>query len=135
MGPVCGVAGVVGPGAAEEQHRLGAMLRAQAHRGPDGSGRFVDTSVALVHNRLAVIDPGASIQPMCDEATNCVLIFNGEIYNYRELRSELQSLGHSFRTAGDTEVLLRSYLQWGDDLLDRLNGMFAFGVWDPRRGA
>lgn len=130
---MCGIVGVVGQDAARQRDRVGTAVAALRHRGPDGDNVFVGDRVALGHTRLAVIDPStASDQPMVDEPSGCVLVFNGEIYNYRELRSELEALGHSFRSAGDTEVLLRSYLQWGDSCVTALNGMFAFAVWDPR---
>lgn len=95
-----------------------------------------DDLAGLGHTRLAVIDTSAdSDQPMTDEASGCTLVFNGEIYNYLELRTELERLGHRFRSAGDTEVLLRSYLEWGRACVTRLNGMFAFAVRDPRAGS
>lgn len=108
-------------------------MSALRHRGPDGSGVFARDGVCLAHTRLAVIDTTqASDQPMVDASTGAVLTFNGEIYNYRELRTDLEARGHRFHSTGDTEVLLRSYLQWGDRCLDRLNGMFAFAIFDPR---
>ena len=135
IAPVCGIAGVVADARPSGDGRLAPMLAALGHRGPDGQGQFEAGGVGLAHTRLAIIDPtAASDQPMLDEATGCALVFNGEIYNYRELREELRRSGHHFRSAGDTEVLLRAYLGWGEGCLDRLNGMFAFALWDPRRG-
>jgi asparagine synthase (glutamine-hydrolysing) len=111
------------------------LVRALAHRGPNGEGTVWTEGAGLGHTRLAIIDPShASDQPMVDPPTGCVLVFNGEIYNYHELRSELEAAGHLFSSAGDTEVLLRSYLQWGEGCLDRLNGMFAFAIWDSAAG-
>jgi asparagine synthase (glutamine-hydrolysing) len=107
---------------------LSAMAEAIAHRGPDGSGLFVDGPDGLAHKRLAVIDPAGGAQPMIVDTL--VVVHNGEIYNYRELRSELEGLGHVFRTASDTEVLGRAYLAWGADCVRRFNGMFAFAVLD-----
>ena len=111
------------------------MANAIRHRGPDDEGFFRDPAagVALAHRRLSIIDlSAASHQPMIDAATGVVLAYNGEIYNFRTLRNELTGLGHSFHSSGDTEVLLRSYLQWGMDCLPRLAGMFALAMWDPR---
>jgi asparagine synthase (glutamine-hydrolysing) len=111
------------------------MAESIRHRGPDDSGYFRDAAhgIALAHRRLSIIDLSvASHQPMADEATGVVLAYNGELYNFRALRNELEALGHSFRSSGDTEVVLRSYVQWGVDCLGRFAGMFALAVWDPR---
>jgi asparagine synthase (glutamine-hydrolysing) len=133
---MCGLAGYIGtqPPDADACVRT---LQSMDHRGPDGSGRRVislsGATVTLLHTRLAIIDPDPrSAQPF--EAQGCVLIFNGEIYNYLELRDELVALGHSFRTDSDTEVLLQAYLAWGEAALDRLEGMWAFALLDPRDG-
>lgn len=116
--------------------RLQAMTDAIAHRGPDAEGhafeRAGEACVALGHRRLSIIDLEASVQPFVDTAAGLTLIFNGEIYNFQSLRDELRSLGHSFRTAGDTEVILRAYAQWGTDCAAHLRGMFAFAIWDDR---
>lgn len=120
---------------------LASMLQTIAHRGPDGDGRFVVTAadgrhqVGLGHRRLAIIDLDSGQQPMYGDDRSTVLVFNGEIYNYTELRQELGSLGHAFATRSDTEVLLRAYEQWGEDCVLHLRGMFAFAVWDARRQA
>ncbi|MFG1644249.1 asparagine synthase (glutamine-hydrolyzing) [Amycolatopsis sp. NPDC049252] len=113
------------------------MTDTMRDRGPDARGTWVGTHAALGHRRLAVIDVDGGAQPMTAEAgpdrLPVVLTYSGEIYNFRELRAELTQLGHRFTTRSDTEVLLRSYLQWGAGCVDRLNGMFAFGVWDSVR--
>lgn len=109
---------------------LSSMADALAHRGPDGSGLFVDGPNGMAHKRLSIIDPAGGAQPMAVDTVT--VVHNGEIYNYRELRTELEGLGHVFRTASDTEVLGRSYLAWGPDCVRRFNGMFAFAVFDPR---
>ncbi|OUR99176.1 asparagine synthase (glutamine-hydrolyzing) [Gammaproteobacteria bacterium 42_54_T18] len=111
------------------------MADAIAHRGPDADGYFIDWDkrVALGHRRLAVIDTENGSQPMTHSHTGITLAFNGEIYNFRELRSQLLSLGHVFHTESDTEVLLVSYVQWGEASFEKLIGMFAFVIWDPRR--
>jgi asparagine synthase (glutamine-hydrolysing) len=128
---MCGIAGAVGSGWSSWQ--LEAMRAAQHHRGPDASGIYLDPSHAagLVHNRLSILDlTEAGRQPMSNEAGNLHIAFNGEIYNYLELRAELS--GYRFRSATDTEVLLAAYERWGEDCLDRLTGMFAFAIWDER---
>ena len=109
-----------------------------AHRGPDGSGHWLASTddgrhqVGLGHRRLSIIDIDGGVQPMWSNDKSLCLIFNGEIYNYIELRDELRTLGHIFRTESDTEVLLAAYRQWGVTALSRLRGMFAFAVWDAR---
>lgn len=110
------------------------MVACLHHRGPDGEGSFFADGVAFGHTRLAIIDlTAAADQPFIDEAAGLALTFNGEIYNYVELRAELKALGHCFNSTGDTEVLLRAYEQWGVACLPRLNGMFAFALWDQRK--
>lgn len=106
------------------------MTRAIAHRGPDASGYYLQGPIALGHRRLAVLDLASSIQPMCSEDGRYVLAYNGELYNFRELRKELQALGCSFRTEGDTEVVLQALIVWGEGILSQMRGMFAFAFWD-----
>jgi asparagine synthase (glutamine-hydrolysing) len=118
-----------------EQATIRAMAATMALRGPDAEGVWLDTNVAFGHRRLAVIDLPGGVQPMTVEEDGkvlAVLTYSGEVYNYRELREELRGYGHRFRTESDTEVVLRAYLQWGESFVERLNGMFAFGVWDCR---
>ena len=133
---MCGIAGwLYATGSEPAPESLARMAQAIRHRGPDDEGFFRDGSagLALAHRRLCIIDlSSASHQPMVDAASGVVLAYNGELYNFHALRRELQALGHAFNSAGDTEVLLRSYLQWGMDCLPRLAGMFAFALWDPR---
>jgi asparagine synthase (glutamine-hydrolysing) len=107
-------------------------LRRMARRGPDDSGTFFANGIALGHRRLAILDPAAGRQPWIDPATGCVLVYNGEIYNFRELRDQLAAQGHSFSTHCDTEVLMQAYLAWGTRCLDPLVGMYAFALYDPR---
>jgi len=132
---VCGIAGILRvDGAPAGADLLGAMTSAIAHRGPDGDGFFCDGSVGLGHRRLAIIDLATGDQPMATEDGSLVLVFNGEIYNFRELRRELEGRDATFRTTSDTEVILQAYEAWGVDCLPRLRGMFAFALWDrPRR--
>ncbi|MBR9814527.1 asparagine synthase (glutamine-hydrolyzing) [bacterium] len=135
---MCGIAGFIANTSTDDAGpRLQSMTDAIEHRGPDAEGhafeRAGDACVALGHRRLSIIDLEASIQPFVDAAAGLTLIFNGEIYNFQSLRDELRGLGHSFRTAGDTEVILRAYAQWGTACAQRLRGMFAFAVWDARQ--
>ncbi|WP_432839463.1 asparagine synthase (glutamine-hydrolyzing) [Dactylosporangium sp. CA-092794] len=119
-----------------ERAAVRAMTGTMALRGPDAEGVWVREHVAFGHRRLAVIDLAGGVQPMTvedDRGTVAAITYSGEVYNYRELRAELRGLGHRFRTDSDTEVALRAYVQWGEDCVDRLNGMYAFGVWDARR--
>lgn len=130
---MCGLAGVAGPAAARADMRC-AIGRLR-HRGPDGDGTFIDEAggIALVHTRLAIQDPRPeSNQPFADPAGTTTLVYNGELYNVRELRAELAALGHVFRTQSDTEVLLLAYREWGEGCLAKLNGIFAFALWDAR---
>lgn len=114
-------------------NELARMLLVLAPRGPDDVGVWQDDQVSLGHRRLSILDLSAlAHQPFVDDTTGCVLVFNGTLYNYRELRRELQASGHVFRSTGDTEVLLRAWLQWGRQAPERFLGMFAFAVWDPR---
>ena len=128
---MCGIAGFISPARADAA-ALAPMLARIAHRGPDGQGTFVEGSAALGHCRLAIIDLQGGAQPLYNEDKNFVVVFNGEIYNYRELTAELTALGHTFTTRTDTEVLLHGWEQWGRELLPRLRGMFAFALWDRR---
>jgi asparagine synthase (glutamine-hydrolysing) len=118
-----------------ERATLEAMTQTMACRGPDDAGVWLDAHVGLGHRRLAVIDIEGGKQPMWVEQggrTVLVTTYSGEIYNYRELRAELTSHGHVFRTSSDTEVALHAYLEWGESFTERLNGMYAFALWDPR---
>jgi asparagine synthase (glutamine-hydrolysing) len=110
-----------------------AALSTLRHRGPDDEGVHVEPSVWLGHRRLSIIDLGpGGHQPMVEPSTGLVVVYNGEIYNYLELRSELEARGHAFRSTSDTEVLVRSYLEWNADCVEHFNGMWAFVIWDPR---
>jgi asparagine synthase (glutamine-hydrolysing) len=133
---VCGIAGIFDPGGGPVAgETVTAMCRALAHRGPDGEGVYTSGPVGLGHRRLAVIDlTDAAAQPMVNEDGTLHLVFNGEIYNFAELRAELVSRGHIFRSRSDTEVIVHGYEQWGEAVVDRLNGMFAFALWDERAG-
>ena len=134
---MCGIAGVVdltsGGPTRETVERMARLLR---HRGPDDEGVALLVPAGLGHRRLAIIDlsPGGH-QPMLSEDGSLCIVFNGEIYNFLEVRAELEGLGETFRTQSDTEVLLKAYRRWGVDSLQKLNGMFAFAIWDAERRA
>jgi len=136
---MCGLAGIVSLGgeASKVLDAVGRMTDAMRHRGPDdGAMRLLSDAapvVAFGHRRLSIIDLSANgQQPMTDAASGTSIIFNGEIFNFRALRAELQAHGHVFQTLTDTEVILRGYLAWGEHVVARLNGMFAFAIWDGR---
>ena len=130
---MCAIAGVLG--AETEQEALTAMLDTMRRRGPDGEGIYQNGECTLLHTRLAIIDPQGGKQPMLLDwqGERYVLTYNGELYNTEELRRELRSLGHDFLGHSDTEVVLHSYAQWGENCVERFNGIFAFGVWEEKR--
>src|SRR5258708_7378161 len=134
---MCGIAGWVSYDGDLKSQRdvITTMTKTMARRGPDAGGAWIDRHAGLGHRRLAVIDLAGGAQPMQAEEfgkTTVYVIYNGEVYNFVELREELKQLGHQFKTRSDTEVVLRGYLQWGEEVAERLNGMFAFAIWDVR---
>jgi len=133
---MCGIAGIFHRDRRSvDRDGLLRMARAIAHRGPDGEGVHVDNgspSAGLIARRLAIIDVAHGVQPMSTEDEAFTIVYNGEIYNAAEVRRDLEAHGHRFRSRCDTEVVLRGYAQWGSDVLSRLNGMWAFAVWDRR---
>jgi asparagine synthase (glutamine-hydrolysing) len=134
---MCGLVGRVSVRGAIDQAALAGAVGALAHRGPDGSGVYApppagDAAVALGHTRLAIVDLAGGMQPMASADGRLQVVFNGEIYNHADLRAALTARGHRFRTRCDTEVLLVGYDEWGDELMPRLRGMFAFALWDGR---
>ncbi len=131
---MCGIAGIFDLGGEPiDRDLLERMTGIIQHRGPDGQGHFVDREVGLGHRRLSIIDLAAGAQPMTNEDGRLQVVFNGEIYNFIELRKELESAGHQFATHSDTEVIVHAYEQWGPDCVRRFNGMFAFALWDGRK--
>lgn len=134
---MCGIAGWIDWAEDLTQQRpvIEQMADTLNHRGPDMQGAWVSPRAALAHRRLIVIDPYGGEQPMVYEAGNYTyaLTYNGEIYNFRELRRELESREHVFRTQSDTEVLLHTYIEWGEECVNHLNGIFAFGLWDSKK--
>src|SRR5262245_41838789 len=129
---MCGLAGILHRGRVRDAgQRVGLMAKAIRHRGPDDDGFFDDADISLGFRRLSIVDLDSGRQPMSNEDETIWVVFNGEIYNHRELRRELESAGHRFKTDhSDTEVVVHGYEQWREKLLDRLNGMFAFAIWD-----
>lgn len=127
---MCGIVGFVGE---RNDAALLAMRDALLHRGPDDCGMTVDGRVSLGHRRLAIIDRAGGTQPCCNEDGSVVLVFNGEIYNHRVLRDQLVAAGHRFSTDSDTETIVHAYEEWGDDCVNRLDGMFAFVLHDRQR--
>lgn len=133
---MCGICGLINKdGSPVDDIMLGRMTRILAHRGPDGEGLYKDGHVGLGHRRLAIIDLSEDArQPMLNEDGSIALVFNGMIYNYPELTSELKAKGHKFRSKSDTEVIIHLYEEYGPDCVKRLRGMFAFAIWDkPKR--
>src|ERR1043165_5269312 len=131
---MCGIAGMVaGPGSATPSpETLRTMLGMIRYRGPDGHGIYVDDRAALGQARLSIIDLSGGSQPMCNEDGTLWIVFNGEIFNYIELRDELERLGHRFATRSDTETIIHGFEQWGDEVWARFNGQFAVALWDAR---
>lgn len=127
---MCGITGILYYDSARPAADLSAALAAIQHRGPDDAGVYTDGSLAMGMARLSIIDVAGGHQPMSDVSGRYWIVFNGEIYNYPELRAELAAQGYPFRTTSDTEVILAGYSCWGQDVLRRLNGMFAFALWD-----
>lgn len=131
---MCGILGRIGPYDKDAEYCFDKTLDLLRHRGPDDRGIYIGDDFLFGHRRLSIIDLSeCGRQPMVDQRSGAVIVFNGEIYNYIELREELILKGHSFHSKTDTEVLLKAYLTWGRDCMRRLNGMWAFAVWDPVR--
>ena len=132
---MCGIAGIFHYESIKpvDPKRIERMTEALAHRGPDGSGVWAAPGIGLGHRRLSIIDLAGSPQPMHSADSGAVIVFNGEIYNYRALRRELEQSGAVFRTDGDTETILAAWQKWGPDCLSRLDGMFAFALYDLRK--
>lgn len=131
---MCGIAGIWNTQKrAVRPERVASVTNRLAHRGPDGSGVFVDNDLGLGHRRLSIIDLAGSSQPMYSVDKNFTIVYNGELYNFQELREQLKSSGFVFQTSGDTEVILCAYQQWGIECLQRFRGMFAFAIWDKQK--
>lgn len=128
---MCGICGIIRKG--DNKDIIKKMNDRIMHRGPDGEGYYIDGDIAFGHRRLSIIDLSTGDQPIYNEDNSVVTVYNGEIYNYVELRSELESLGHEFKTKSDTEVLVHGYEEWHTDLPKHLRGMFAFAIHDKKR--
>ncbi len=124
---MCGIAGFIGRG---NKETLKKMTDAISHRGPDEEGFFIDGNVFLGHRRLAVIDLKTGSQPMINENGDVTIVFNGEIYNFKDLKDRLSA--HKFKTASDTETLVHGYEEWGEKVFEHLNGMFSVAIWDAK---
>src|SRR3990170_7450839 len=127
---MCGIAAIVAPNSQLHASALSRMVDSLSHRGPDGTGTHFFPECALGHSRLSIVDLVTGDQPMISPVTGCGVIFNGEIYGYREIRKTIT--GYPFRTTSDTEVILALYDRHGTDCVTRLPGMFAFAIWDNR---
>src|SRR5687768_15791353 len=129
---MCGIYGQFNYGTScpVRREELEVATRTLTHRGPDDEGYFIHGPLGFGFRRLSIIDLGGGHQPMSDAAESVWVIFNGEIYNFKDLRAELEGKGHVFRTQSDTEVIIHAYKQWGEDCLDRLRGMFGLAIWD-----
>ncbi len=127
---MCGICGMIGPGA--DQAIVQKMIRSIAHRGPDGEGIYQGDGILLGHCRLSIIDLVTGDQPMSNEDQSVWIVFNGEIYNFQNLRLDLEARGHRFKTKSDTEVIVHGYEEYGTEFLSRLDGIFAFALWDVR---
>jgi asparagine synthase (glutamine-hydrolysing) len=132
---MCGIAGIVAVDGLDQQaaSRALRMRDVITHRGPDEAGLHCDSHAALAHRRLSIVDLGSGQQPLSNEDGSVWVIFNGEIYNHADIRKELESSGHCYRTRSDTETLVHAYEEWGDAFVHRLRGMFAFAMWDAVR--
>ena len=132
---MCGIAGILnlGNNPPIERSSLERMIGMLRHRGPDGLGVFVRHQVGLAHSRLSIIDLEGGAQPICNEDRTLWVVFNGEIFNYREIRHDLEQRGHRFSTHTDTEVIVHLFEEKGERCVEELNGQFAIALWDERK--
>src|SRR5215207_9986613 len=131
---MCGIAGIWHPDRrAVDPVALRRMTRMLVHRGPDAEGYYHADGIGLGHRRLSIIDLATGQQPLSNEDGTCWVSFNGEIFNYVELREQLEQLGHRFRTRSDTEVIVHAYEEWREDAFRRFNGQWAIALWDSAR--
>src|SRR5699024_7180118 len=132
---MCGIVGFVDKNIADKKPVIEAMMETIKHRGPNSSGELVEGDTAFGFRRLSIIDINSGVQPIYNEDRSKAIIFNGEIYNYKDVRKDLKKAGHIFTTETDTEVLLHGFEEWGiEGLLKRIRGMFAFAIYDLKTG-
>src|SRR5579862_3592385 len=129
---MCGISGSIGGDRELAATRVARMMAAMIRRGPDEDGVLTESGAVLGMRRLSIIDLGGGRQPVYNEDGTVGVIFNGEIYNFPQLRSSLETAGHRFRTRSDTEVIVHAYEEWGEGCVEHLRGMFAFALWDGR---
>ena len=130
---MCGIAGITNfSGQTPSEDLLKLMTDVIEHRGPDGSGAYISGGIAFGHRRLSIIDLAGGHQPMTTSDDRVTITYNGEIYNFPELREELKALGYQFKTSGDTEVILQAYHAWGPKSVERIRGMFAYAIHDKQ---
>ena len=127
---MCGIIGIIRKNSSVEKEELIEMNNTQVHRGPDGEGYYNDKNIGFGHRRLSIIDIESGQQPMSTNNNNYWITYNGELYNYLELKSELEAKGHEFSTKSDTEVVVYAYKEWGKECLNKFRGMFAFAIHD-----
>ncbi len=131
---MCGICGIYNHnGQAVNKELLEKMNHTLVHRGPDGEGYFIESNVGLGHRRLSIIDLEGGRQPMGNEDGSIQVVFNGEIYNFLEIKKDLEAKGYHFRTRSDTETIIYGYEEWGEDFVQRFRGMFAIALWDSRK--
>ncbi|MCB0339909.1 MAG: asparagine synthetase B, partial [Bdellovibrionales bacterium] len=133
---MCGVAGIYSPSKPVDGNELDLLTDSLAHRGPDGRGTYIDQNLGLGHRRLAILDLSergrCPMEYLAPDGRKFVITYNGEVYNFLEIRRSLEKLGHSFVSDTDTEVVVAAYSQWGIKALNIFNGMWAFAIWDPQ---
>jgi len=130
---MCGICGIYNfDGQFVDEEILRKMNHTLIHRGPDGEGYFIESNMGLGHRRLSIIDLESGKQPMGNEDGSIQVVFNGEIYNFLELKKDLEAKGYRFRTRSDTETIIYGYEEWGEDFVQKLRGMFAIVLWDSR---
>src|SRR5918912_1430403 len=132
---MCGIAGIVASDyLSEDDHARAVLMRdVLTHRGPDGAGLHADPHALLGHRRLSIVDLAGGHQPLSNETGTIWVTYNGEIYNHRDVRAQLEGAGHRYRTNSDTETIVHAYEQWGDECPHQFRGMFAVAIWDARR--
>ena len=130
---MCGIAGIINISSPPQKPLMEKMCGIMKHRGPDGEGYYAEGAVALGHRRLSIIDLEGGKQPLSNEDGTVWITYNGEIYNFPDIRKELIEKGHRFKTKSDTDTIVHAYEEYGVQCLEKLRGMFAFGIWDDKK--